>query len=94
MTGACIPVQTPAGRIVPWSPNRRAVRPAEYPIHVFLQGALRHRPNHGIDHLAALKEEQGWDTGNAIALGHRRMVIHVQLSNLQFASVLRGYFLD
>jgi hypothetical protein len=37
---------------------------------VFLQGALRHRPDYGIDYLTALKEEQGWDTGNAIALGH------------------------
>ena len=89
MTGACTLVQTPAGRMGPWSPEtaetrghgdtgtrerplviyfhrRVAASPhrrvihlglAEYPIHVFLQGALRHRPNYGIDHLAALKEE-------------------------------------
>src|SRR5882762_10836016 len=94
MTGACILVQTPAGRIVPWSPEiaetrghgdaatgtdqsfpaspRRFSSPCllsspasthrrvihlglvEYLIHFFLQGALRHRPNHSLDHLATL----------------------------------------
>jgi hypothetical protein len=94
MTGACTRVQVPAGRIVPWFPNSSLLGLTKHLIHMFLQGALRHRTDDGIDHLAALKEEQGWDTGDAIALGHRRVVIHVQLPDLQFASILRGHFLN
>ena len=42
---------------------------------MFLQRALRHCAHHSIDHVPTLKEEQGRNTRNAIALGDGWMII-------------------